>query len=387
MQTDPRSPLPSRPRRSAASPSVPEEAPTAPAGPPRISVFDLSPRDREERLGEWLRQSGEASYRLRQILEWIERRGCESFDAMSDLPRSLRQRLGATFELHPLRLHSRLRSQDATEKFLWILEGGDSIESVLIPDRARITYCISSQAGCAVRCPFCATGQGGFRGQLRASEIIDQVLQMRSSAGSSPTNIVFMGMGEPLLNFEPVCGALEFLADPRGFGFGARRITVSTVGIPDRILELSARFPQVHLALSLHAARDDLRDVLVPLNRRYPLGDVLHALRSVAARTRRLVTFEYVVLPGVNDQRRDIDALVRRLEGIPSRINLIGYNPTPGAPYARPSVRQLVLFRESLKKRFPGPVTLRRSRGEDIDGACGQLRASLGKRSAEARGS
>jgi 23S rRNA (adenine2503-C2)-methyltransferase len=230
-----------------------------------------------------------------------------------------------------------------------------------------------------VKCTFCATGYGGFQGQLTTAEILDQVVQMRERTAMPPTNIVFMGMGEPLLNFEAVLGALGILTSPRQFGFGARRITVSTVGVPDRIRVLGQRFPQVKLALSLHTARPELRDQLVPLNQRFPLAEVLDAVREHARTAGKKVTFEYVVLPGVNDSARDADEVASATAGIPSRINLLGFNPFPGAPYAKPSVAQVVAFRSRLARRFPGTITIRRSRGEDIQGACGQL--SLGKKS------
>ncbi len=335
---------------------------------------------------EWLREltplleeAGEPPYRARQLLSWTFHRDAASFDAMSDLPRRLRDMLGERLVLHPLEVDVEKRSRDGTRKFLWKRRHGDPIESVSIPDGKRDTFCISSQAGCAVACTFCATGFGGFSGQLTAAEIVDQVLGMRRLTGRPPTNVVFMGMGEPLLNLDAVLRSIDVLCHPKQLGLGARRITVSTVGIPQRIVALGRAQPQVKLAISLHAARDELRDEIIPLNRRYPLSELLDAVREHHEITGKLVTFEYIVLPGVNDSDRDVRELARLLVGIPSRINLIGFNPFPSAPYERPEVRRLTAFRAALEERYPGPVTIRRSRGEDIQGACGQLSLAAGR--------
>ncbi len=339
----------------------------------RRDVLDLGLSEISEALEGLLKASGEPLYRVRQIREWVYHRNPEAFGGMSDLPKRLREHLEATFRLHPLAQKLEEVSRDATRKLLWSRAGGGTIESVVIPDRDRVTYCISTQAGCPVKCTFCATGYGGFQGQLSAAEIVDQVLSLRRITGLPPTNVVYMGMGEPLLNFAAVKRSLEILTHPDQVGFGARRVTVSTVGIPDRILELGDVFPQVKLALSLHAARDDLRSEIIPLNRKYPLEEVLEALRGHARKTGKKVTIEYIVLPGVNDAEHDAKAIASRLRGLPSRINLIGFNPFPGAPYSKPTVKRLLKFREWLERAYEGTVTIRRSRGEDIQGACGQL--------------
>lgn len=319
-------------------------------------------------------KAGEPAYRVEQLRGWLYERTPLSFRDMEGLPLNLRNHLEELFVLHPLDYDLDLVSEDGTRKFLW-KQGRDEsrIESVLIPDGDRVTYCISTQAGCPVKCTFCATGYGGFTGNLSAAEIIDQVVQIRNRSAQAPTNLVFMGMGEPLLNFDGLSRALSILIDSRQLGLGARRITVSTVGIPDRIRELSRSFPQVKLALSLHSAHKELRDELVPLNIKYPLEEVLEAVREHCDRTGRRVTFEYVILPGVNDGKGDAKAIAGKIRKIPSTINLIGFNPFEGAPYKKPNLKSMIAFRDTLRSHFPGEVTLRRSRGEDIQGACGQL--------------
>jgi 23S rRNA (adenine2503-C2)-methyltransferase len=295
----------------------------------------------------------------------------------------LRERLDAGFVLHPLSFDLDRESTDGTRKFLWRRAShhrdSGSLESVLIPDGDRVTYCISTQSGCPVKCTFCATGYGGFTGNLDAAEIVDQVLQMRTRTQLPPTNLVYMGMGEPLLNYDAVARSLEILTHDGQVRFGARRITVSTVGVPDRIRQLGRDFPQVKLALSLHAANDELRDELIPLNRKHPLHEVLDAVREHCRLSGKQVTFEYVVLPGVNDSDEDAAGIVRRIRGIPSHINLIGFNPFDEAPYEKPKLPSLLRFRDSLAASYDGAVTVRRSRGEDIQGACGQL--SLARKS------
>jgi 23S rRNA (adenine2503-C2)-methyltransferase len=342
----------------------------------RTDLLELTDEEFASVITEFLTSAGEPGYRSRQLRDWVYRRTPTGFSGMSDVPKHLRERLGARFTLHPLEKKLERLSRDSTRKFLWSRPEGGVLESVLIPERERTTYCISTQAGCPVKCTFCATGYGGFEGNLRASEIVDQVLRIRQSTDCPPTNIVYMGMGEPLLNFPAVIRSLKILTHADQVGFGARRITVSTVGIPERIRELGTLFPQVKLALSLHAARDELRDQIIPLNRKYGLKALLAATREHAQTTGRKVTFEYVVLPGVNDSEGDAREVAALVQGIPSGINLIGFNPFPGAPYSKPPVKRLLDFRQWLGRTYRGPVTIRRSRGEDIEGACGQLSLS-----------
>jgi 23S rRNA (adenine2503-C2)-methyltransferase len=353
----------------------------AQAGTRKLELLGLPRAEWEERVSGLLRELGEPAYRSRQLRDWVFQRSPADFAAMSDLPQGLRKELEARAVLHPLRLLEERVSKDGTRKYLWARAGSGPIESVLIPDggedqRPRVTYCISTQAGCPVKCTFCATGYGGFEGQLSPAEIVDQVVEIRRISGRLPTNIVYMGMGEPLLNFPSTLRSLEVLADPERLALGARRLTVSTVGVPDRIVELGRRFPQVKLALSLHAARDELRSQIIPLNRKHPVNQVLAAVREHHRITEKLPTFEYVVLPGVNDTERDAREIGGLLTGLPSRINLIEFNPFPGVEYRKPPVARLLEFRRWILKGFPGTVTIRRSRGEDIHGGCGQLTLS-----------
>lgn len=332
-------------------------------------------------LAPILESTSQPGYRATQVLEWVFQRQAADFESMNNVPRVLREKLSEVTTLHPLTLDQDQVSSDGTRKFLWRREQGDSIESVMIPEGARRTFCISTQAGCPVRCTFCATGYGGFTGQLSPAEIVDQVLQTTLESEAPPTNLVFMGMGEPLLNFDAVLQSIAVLSHPKQVALSPRRITVSTVGIPSRIIELAHAFPRVKLALSLHAVRDDLRAEIIPLNQKHPLKELLAAAAEHQRTTGKYVTFEYVVLPDVNDSPQDARELGRLLSDIPSRINLIGFNPFPEAPYRRPEVQRLTDFRTAIQEHFEGPVTIRRSRGEDIQGACGQLSLSHGNSS------
>jgi 23S rRNA (adenine2503-C2)-methyltransferase len=341
----------------------------------------LSPARFESEIGELVAGSGERPYRLRQLRDWVFRRLAASFDEMTDLPAGLRRRLAERYVLSALALEERAVSRDGTEKFLWRLGDGREVESVSIPAARKRTFCISSQVGCPLACSFCATGKLGYTRQLTAGEIVDQVrILLRERGERAPTgpaarepNLVFMGMGEPLLNLRNLFPALASLNDGSFLNFGARRITVSTSGVAPRIAELAAFNPQIKLAISLHAPEDRLRDELVPLNRKYPLATLLRACRDFARTTGKRVTFEYIHLPGVNDLPAHPEQLRGLLEGMPSKINLIPYNPIPGLPYRPPSEAESAEFTVRLQAALRCPVTLRRPRGRDIGGACGQL--------------
>jgi 23S rRNA (adenine2503-C2)-methyltransferase len=337
---------------------------------PELHIKDHSIEHLRERLAE----AGERPYRADQIAAWLYRRGVEDPEQMTDLGAELRQRLAREWQLSALALERVDRSVDGTCKASLVAGDGARIESVLIPEDDRTTLCVSTQVGCAMACDFCATGFMGFRRNLRAAEIIDQVCRMRALAppGQPISNIVFMGMGEPLLNLEAVVEAIRLLIDPKAFAIAPRRVTVSTVGLVPKIGELLSRVP-VNLAVSLHATTDAVRDRLVPLNRRYPLADLLGALRGLPTVTqRRPVFFEYTLIEGVNDSAEDAKRLPGLLHGIPSKLNLIPMNPHPDSPLRPPSEPVIDRFLRVLAARGI-TVTLRRSRGPDIQAACGQL--------------
>jgi len=343
---------------------------------PRPELLDGRIDEVEERLATWLGEREEPGYRVDQVLQWIYRHRVDAWEAMTTLPRALRSDLAGAFRFPSIEPAEERVSDDGTRKLLWRLIDGEAIESVLIPTPDRDTFCVSSQAGCALACSFCATGRLGYRRNLTAGEIVDQarrllVLRGRDDVGA---NVVFMGMGEPLQNWDALEVALEVLIDARGLDIGARRITVSTVGVPDRIVALGEAFPQVRLAVSLHAALDDVRNEIVPLNRRYPVRRVLAACRLWTRETGKRLTFEVIHLPGVNDRPEDVAALRAALDGLPAKINLMRYNPIPGAPYRRPSEEETAAFARRIRAETGATVTVRRSRGLDIEGACGQLR-------------
>jgi 23S rRNA (adenine2503-C2)-methyltransferase len=302
---------------------------------------------------------------------------------MTDLSLEVRDRLAAAWHARALDVHAVARSTDGTVKATLRAEDGALVESVLIPEPERTTLCVSTQVGCGMACSFCATGAMGFTRNLSTAEIVDQVCRMREllPADREISNVVFMGMGEPLLNADAVVEACRLLVHPRGFAMSPRRVTVSTVGVVPQIGPLLDRVP-VNLAVSLHAARDEVRDTLVPLNRRYPLAAVLGALRGLPTVTsRRPVFFEYTLIEGVNDGLEEARRLPELLRGIPSKLNLIPLNPHPDAPYRPPSDDVVDAFMRELASRGL-TVTVRRSRGPDIQAACGQLALRGAPRSA-----
>lgn len=343
---------------------------------PRPELLDGPVDEVEGRLAAWFSERGEPAYRVEQVLDWVYRQRVDAWEAMTTLPKELRSELDRAVRFPSLELAEERVSEDGTRKLLWRLIDGEAIESVVIPTPRRDTFCVSSQAGCALACSFCATGKLGYRRNLTAGEIVDQVRRLLVLRGRDDVgaNVVFMGMGEPLQNWSGLETALGVLIDARGLDIGARRITVSTVGVPDRIVALGEAFPQVRLAVSLHAALDDVRDAIVPLNRRYPVRQVLAACRLWTRETGKRLSFEVIHLPGVNDRPGDVAALKAALEGLPAKINLMRYNPIPGAPYRRPSVEETGEFAERIRAETGATVTVRRSRGLDIEGACGQLR-------------
>jgi len=336
----------------------------------RPNLKDLS----LERLREQLVSSGLRAFRADQIAAWLYRRGVEDPAAMTDLPLVERRRLESEFEIRALEVAAVDRSRDGTVKAALQARDGSVVESVLIPEDERTTLCVSTQVGCPMACSFCATGFLGFTRNLTTAEIVDQVCRMREVAadGQEISNVVFMGMGEPLLNTDAVIEAVRLLVDPKAFAMAPRRVTVSTVGVVPQIERLLESVP-VNLAVSLHATTDQVRDQLVPLNRRFPLEVLLGALRrQKRLSARRPVFFEYTLIGGVNDGLADARRLPGLLHGIPAKINLIPMNAHPDAAYDAPSEASVDRFMRELAARGM-TVTVRRSRGEDIQAACGQL--------------
>ncbi|MEW6439372.1 MAG: 23S rRNA (adenine(2503)-C(2))-methyltransferase RlmN [bacterium] len=319
---------------------------------------------------------GEPRFRAGQVFAWIHKKGILRPDRMGNLPGSLRERLADEPFSLAVSLERVLTSRDRTRKFLFRLEDGLAIEAVLIPEAGRLTLCLSTQVGCRMRCAFCRTGGLGFERNLRAGEILGQHYAIRSllkdvEGGPAVTHIVFMGMGEPLDNLEETRRALRILSHPLGCGMSLRRMTVSTVGIPAGLETLFLETP-VSITVSLNAADDETRSRIMPVNRRYPLGDVLETLRRLPLPPRRRFTIAYVLLRGVNDSPEDARRLVRLLHGIRCKVNLIPFNPFPGTELQGPEESGMLAFQALLRSKGVS-AHVRQSRGSDILGACGQL--------------
>jgi 23S rRNA (adenine2503-C2)-methyltransferase len=339
-----------------------------------IQLLDLTKEELATLLIEW----GEPRYRADQIWRWLYRRFASVPEEMSDLPNLLRARLSTAARLDPLIPVAALDSSDGqTRKTLFSLKDGLQVEAVLMRYEKRRTLCISTQAGCAVGCPFCATGQGGFERNLSAGEILAQVLfyaRVLAEEEERVTNVVFMGMGEPLANYAATWAAIRRLNDPAGFGLGARAMTLSTVGLVPAIQRMSQEPEQVGLAVSLHAATDELRDELVPVNRRYPLAQLMKACRDYVTATRRRISFEYALMDGVNDSDEQAHQLADLVKGFQAHVNLIPLNPTSDSPFRGSPQAQVRTFQAVLEARSV-PTTVRMRRGIDIQAGCGQLRA------------
>lgn len=340
-------------------------------------LLDFEPDVALAMLREWCAARGEPAYRAGQIFGRLWQKPVRSFGDMTELPKALREALGAHFRLTALDLATRQRSADGTEKFLFRMHDGQLIETVAIPDGDRMTFCISSQAGCALQCAFCATGAMGFQRNLTPAEIAGQVRELRLlDPPIIPTNIVFMGMGEPLMNWKAVGPTLTLLNDPRALGIGARHITISTVGVLPGIEALGARPEQFRLAISIHAPTDALRKTLMPVNTKYPLVDVINAARVFDRR----VTFEYVMLGGVNDQPEHAAQLAQLARDCRAFVNLIPLHPGGSMGFSPTPTAQILAFAKAIRARGV-EVAIRRSRGLDIAAACGQLRTErLGRR-------
>jgi 23S rRNA (adenine2503-C2)-methyltransferase len=321
---------------------------------------------------------GEKPFRAKQVFRWIHHGGVDNFDAMTDLAKSLREKLPQVAVIQAPKLMTEQKSKDGTRKWLLDVGTGNGIEVVFIPEADRGTLCVSSQVGCALDCTFCSTGKQGFNRNLTTAEIIGQLWWANKAMGRDPkgerivSNVVMMGMGEPLANFDNVTNAMDIMLDDHAYGLSRRRVTLSTSGVVPNLKRLKERCP-VALAVSLHAPNDALRDVLVPINQKYPLADLLASIRDyLQAAPRDFVTFEYVMLDGVNDTAQHAHELVKLVEGIECKFNLIPWNPFPDAPYARSSNNAIHRFRDVLQQAGL-IVTVRKTRGDDIDAACGQL--------------
>lgn len=337
-------------------------------------------------LERFFTEIGEKPFRARQLMQWIHQRGVEDFELMTDLSKKLRQKLQQHAELRWPEILVRQDSSDGTRKWLLKVDDKDnSIETVLIPEPDRMTLCISSQVGCTLNCRFCSTARQGFNRNLGTDEIIAQlaiVNRTLAEEGSEQrvTNVVMMGMGEPLLNFEAVSRAMSLMCDDYGYGLSKRRVTLSTAGVVPGIDRLSET-NDVSLAVSLHAPNDDLRDQLVPINKKYPIAQLLEACRRyVSGHARRRITFEYVMLKGVNDSDGHARQLSRVLKNVPSKVNLIPFNPFPDSGYECSDQETINRFRQIV--HASGIVTVtRKTRGDDIAAACGQLVGEVKDRS------
>ncbi len=349
----------------------------------RTNLLDLSLAE----LRAFMASLGERPFRAQQVYKWVHQQGEADFQAMTDISKALRNRLAGSAEVRTPEIVLEQPSADGTYKWLLRLADGQCIETVYIPEESRGTLCVSSQVGCALDCTFCATARQGFNRNLTLAEIIGQLwiarrtLAQRVDRERVVTNVVLMGMGEPLLNFDTVVKALHIMLDDNAYGLSKRRVTLSTSGVVPALDRLSQQV-DVALAVSLHAPNDELRDHLVPLNRKYPLAELMAACRRFLAskRQRDRITFEYVMLKGINDQPEHARQLVRLLQGVPSKINLIPFNPFFGTRYERSDAAAIDRFRDILMAHGMNTIT-RKTRGDDIDAACGQLAGRVSDRS------
>jgi 23S rRNA (adenine2503-C2)-methyltransferase len=343
----------------------------------KLSVFNLTLSG----LEAWAARRNEPPYRAKQVLQWLYQKRISRFHEMSDLSERLRAELDREFFLEPLACARKTGSRDTTQKFLFALRDRSFIESVLIPASPalygspsdRKTLCVSTQVGCAYGCKFCASGLEGWTRNLDAGEIVEQVLRVEALSGEKVNNIVFMGMGEPLANYQNLLQAIEIIRAPWGIGIGARHITVSTSGLAPRIRELADQPLQVRLAVSLHGATDEVRQKIMPINRKFNLAALVEACTYYCEKKRQRITFEFILIENVNDgldQAVELARLARRLE---AKINLIPYNTVGGLRWKRPSQTRQLTFYRALRKSGVD-ATIRREKGHDIEAACGQLR-------------
>jgi 23S rRNA (adenine2503-C2)-methyltransferase len=336
---------------------------------------------RLDELEEKFAALGQPAYRAKQVMEWLYQKRAKSFAGMTNLSAALRSQLDAEFSFDDLTVVRRQGSGDTTQKFLFRLADGSLIESVLIPASPalygeasdRRTACISTQVGCAYGCKFCASGLDGFARNLHAGEIVEQILRIEEISGEKINNLVFMGMGEPLANFENLMRAIAIINASWGIGLGARHITVSTSGLAPRIRDLADQPLQIRLAISLHGATDEVRQQIMPVNRKYNVATLLEACEYYTQRKKQRLTFEYILIDRINDARDQAVALAAHAERLGAKVNLIPYNTVEGLPWQRPSITRQDDFLRILK-RSGVSATIRREKGHDIEAACGQLR-------------
>ncbi len=332
-------------------------------------------------LADWLKDAGEPAFRADQILEWVWKKKVRSYEAMSNLPATLRAKLADSFRLSSLTLSHTQGSADTTRKFLFRLHDGRYVESVLIPANPalygetsdRRTLCVSSQVGCAYGCKFCASGLAGFTRNLDASEIAGQVLAAEQESGERVDNLVFMGMGEPLANLDHLLAAIQLITGEKTLHLGARHLTISTSGLVPQIRQLAEHPQQIRLAISLHGATDDVRQQIMPINRKWPVAELFAALDFWNSQKKQKLTLEYILIDGVNDSLEQATILARHARRIHAKVNLIPYNTVDGLEWKRPSDTRCRTFRDILKNAGVS-ATLRLEKGHDIEAACGQLR-------------
>jgi 23S rRNA (adenine2503-C2)-methyltransferase len=346
-----------------------------PAGLP--SAFGLTLDD----WVEWAEGHGQSKFRAKQIVEWLYEKRAKLWDEMSNLPQALREELKDSFSLDRLPVVRLTGSKDTTRKFLFRLHDGRLVETVKIPANVhfdggqsdRITLCVSSQVGCAYDCKFCASGLAGFTRNLEVEEIVGQVMAAEEESGESVRNLVFMGMGEPLANFTRLTKAIAILNAPWGLNIGARHMTVSTSGLAPQIEKLAELPIQIRLAISLHGASDEVREQIMPVNKKYPIARLFEALEVWREKKKQKITLEYILIEGVNDSLAQAALLAKRARGLDAKVNLIPYNTVEGLPWSRPTEAQCEAFLQVLT-RAGVVATLRREKGHDISAACGQLR-------------
>ncbi|MDD3905951.1 MAG: 23S rRNA (adenine(2503)-C(2))-methyltransferase RlmN [Candidatus Omnitrophica bacterium] len=339
----------------------------------KASIKDLSKKELEEAIKE----AGGQSYRAGQIFRWLYKIAVGAFDEMKDIPAPLREALDARFRIISLETIDTRRSlSDGTTKYLFRLEDGNTVEAVLLPERTRATVCISSQAGCKFKCDFCASASAPFARNLTSGEIAGEVMAIKAAnPGANITNIVFMGIGEPFDNYENVLKAARLFNDKDAFNIGSRRMTISTCGVVPGIERLAKEGMQIELSVSLHSAGDAVRSKLMPVNKRYPLRELMASCKDYIRSTGRIITFEYVLLDGVNISRESAAELAGLLKGVKCKVNAISYNKVPGSKYGAPKDKDVKVFMQTLADAGVN-VIHRKPKGEDIDAGCGQLRAS-----------